>query len=482
MVANMHKHIWVVLFLCVLVLGFVVRLYKINNPIADWHAWRQADTSAVSRNFVLSGFDVLHPRFDDLSNVPSGLDNPKGYRFVEFPFYNVLQAGGYRIVGILTLEEWGRLITSITSLFSSLLLFLIVRKRCNERAGFFAAFFFLFLPYNIYYSRVILPDPMAVTAFLAAIYFFLIAIDKKLNFVSFSVSLFFAAASILIKPPAAFFLLPIAVLAYEAYGWKLVTKWYLWVFVLLSIGPFVAWRVWMSQYPEGIPVFAWLLNGGNIRFTGAYFYWIFADRFARLILGYWGVVFFVFGVIRNYSRANVLFFFSFLASTILYLIIIARGNVQHDYYQIFIIPSLTLFMGLGVDLLLNKTKETTHVAQYAVVLIASIFTFMFGWYFVRDYYNINNSSMLAAGQAVDKLTPKNAKIIAPLDGDTSFLYQTKRKGWASFEKGLPEMITMGAEYLVLLNPTQQDKEGLGKEYSIVALTPQYLILQLSQKQ
>src|SRR5437868_9737445 len=95
------------LFLIVLLFfGFLVRLYRFDNPIADWHAWRQADTSAVSRNFVKNGFDVLHPRFDDLSNVPSGLDNPNGYRFVEFPIYNVMQAGAFRLFPVITLEEW----------------------------------------------------------------------------------------------------------------------------------------------------------------------------------------------------------------------------------------------------------------------------------------------------------------------------------------------------------------------------------------
>ena len=41
--------------------GVAVRLYKITSPIGDWHSWRQADTSAVTRNFVKYGSDLLHP-------------------------------------------------------------------------------------------------------------------------------------------------------------------------------------------------------------------------------------------------------------------------------------------------------------------------------------------------------------------------------------------------------------------------------------
>jgi hypothetical protein len=110
----MKNKLILILLTFILLGGFLVRLYRFDNPIADWHSWRQADTSAVSRNFVEHGYDLLHPRFDDLSNIPSGKDNPQGYRFVEFPLYNVAQAGLFQVFGILTLEEWGRLVSIIS--------------------------------------------------------------------------------------------------------------------------------------------------------------------------------------------------------------------------------------------------------------------------------------------------------------------------------------------------------------------------------
>ena len=70
--------------LLILVLGFVVRLYKIDNPVADWHSWRQADTAAVTRNFVWEGINLFYPKFDDLSSIPSGKPNPKGFWSEDF--------------------------------------------------------------------------------------------------------------------------------------------------------------------------------------------------------------------------------------------------------------------------------------------------------------------------------------------------------------------------------------------------------------
>ena len=77
------KKIYIGILLLILFIGFLFRLYRFDNPIADWHSWRQVETSAVARTFATDGFDLLHPRMVNLSNVQSGLDNPQGYFFVE---------------------------------------------------------------------------------------------------------------------------------------------------------------------------------------------------------------------------------------------------------------------------------------------------------------------------------------------------------------------------------------------------------------
>ena len=211
------RKVEILVLLVILLGGFLVRMYKFNNPIADWHSWRQSDTSAVSRNFVKYGYDILHPRFDDLSKGVSLIDNPQGYRFVEFPIYNVTQAFLYQQIGRLTLEQWGRVVTIFSSLVSIIFLYLLVRKYTNSRTGLFASFFFAFVPYNIYYSRVILPDQSMVAALLAGTYFFSNWIDKSnfkfsiLNF-QFILAVILIASAILLKPYALFLLCQLYIL------------------------------------------------------------------------------------------------------------------------------------------------------------------------------------------------------------------------------------------------------------------------------
>jgi hypothetical protein len=472
----------VLLLIFVLACGFLARLYRFDNPIADWHSWRQADTSSVSRNFAKDGFDLLHPRMDNISNVQSGLENPQGYFFVEFPIYNALQAGLFKFVGIFTLEEWGRLISISGSTVTALLLYLLITKHSNKKIGMFTAFFYALTPFNIYFGRTILADTSMVTATIAGIYFFDKWLDlyktkyKKKQYLYYFLSLLFTTTALLLKAYAIFFVLPMVYLAFKKFGWGVFKKWQLWLFAIVSVAPLAWWRVWMTQFPEGIPANKWLFNGNGIRFRPSFFRWIFYERLTVLISGYLWIVFVVVGLVQIKKLKEWPFFVSFFVSSLLYVFVFATGNVQHDYYQILIMPSVAILMAIGSYILFNWSYKKAPVGK--VVLVLCLFIgFYFSWMQVRDFFNINNRSIIVAGEAVDKLTPPDAKIIANYNGDSSLLYQTKRKGWASFEKPIPEMIQMGASYLLLVNPTEKDYV-FAEDYKIVSQTSQYILFDL----
>jgi len=477
-------------FVTLLLIGtFVVRMYHFTNPIADWHSWRQADTAAVSRNFVKYGFDLLHPRMDNISNVQSGLENPKGYFMAEFPIFNALSAGGFVLFGHFTIEQWGRLISILSSVFSTLFIYLLVKRHGSKRAAFVSAFFFAFIPFSIYYGRTILPDSLGMALLLSGLFNFDTWItsewSKQTSYhlkhaLHWVLCCAILACALLVRPYVGFYLPVFLWLVWKEYGFSLIKKWQLYLMALLALIPFLAWRWWLGHFPEGIPANAWLFNEGNIRFTGAYFYWLFAERIGRIILGYWGVIFLVFGLVWKGTKSWG-FYVSLIIGLLAYFVVIARGNVQHDYYQYIVFPCIAMIAGRGVDALLSLPKEITNrYVSYLLVGLCMIFTLMFGWYYVRDYFNINNPTMVAAGKAVDRLTPKNAKVLAPLDGDSSFLYQTNRFGWASYEHSLPELIKLGATNLVLLNPNANDI-AISKQYRTVASTSGYIIFDLTAK-
>ncbi len=464
-------------------LGFIVRLYRFEEPVADWHSFRQSDTAAVSQIFVNEGYNLLYPKYFDISNVQSGLDNPKGYRFVEFPIYNFFQALLFKSIGLISLDQWGRLLNITLSLVTGLVIYLLVRKYFNKIAAVASLAAFLFLPFSIFYSRVILPDILMTTSIMLGIYFFDRHLEKHKvkgqKIVFYLLSLLFVSLAFLVKPFALFFTLPLIFLAYKKFGLRMFFKWHLYVFAFICILPLYFWRNWISQFPEGIPASAWLFNGNDIRFRPAFFRWIFFERVTKLILGYAGVIFLISSFSVLYKNKNILFFASFAVSSLIYLFVMATGNVQHDYYQILIMPTISMFFGIGVyGLYKFISSKLNNIIACAVIIVFSVGTFYFSWYQVKDYFNINDRGMVAAGTRANEILPEDAVIIAPYDGSTTLLNLSQRRGWPIFQESIEVLILKGATYMVIANPTVNDFAGFGTQYEVVDSSDKYLILKL----
>src|SRR3989344_2696286 len=195
-----HRQYFEYLILSIIILLFLfARLYKINNPIADWHSWRQADTSSVSRTYVEQGINILLPRYHDISTIQTGYFNPQGYRFVEFPIYNLIHSLLFLNFPFLNLEVWGRLLSIFSSLISTFFIYLIGRRFIDRWGGLIASFFFSLIPFNIYFSRVILPEPLSVTFALISVWLFVKFIDRG-NFSFFYLAAISLSLAILTKP------------------------------------------------------------------------------------------------------------------------------------------------------------------------------------------------------------------------------------------------------------------------------------------
>lgn len=452
----------------IITIAFFLRLYRLDFPLADWHSWRQADTASVTRHYVKNGVNLLHPRYDDFSDVASGRDNPEGYRFVEFPLYNSLHALLGKAFPQIPLEVSGRIISIFFSFVSLIFLFLLVKKYLGTQVAYWAAFFWAALPFNIYYSRVIIPEPMMIAFGLGALYFYDCWLEKNNGSILFCA--LFLALSLLIKPFSIFLFLPVIYLSFKKwhFNWR---KWgVLVVGLLLIFVPLLWWRIWMKNFPEGIPQSGWLFNEAGIRFKGAFFYWIFAERIAKLILGYWGVLLFGLGLITARSKKEGWFFYYWLLGAGLYLFILASGNVRHDYYQTLIIPVICLFLAKGANWLYYKNK--------LLLLVTLAFMWSFSWFQIRDYFNINNWKMIKAGQRADQILPKEAKVIAPYAGDTAFLYQTNRRGWP-IGINIEKFIKAGAQYYVNFN-FDPETDWLEGTYCVVEKTADWVIIDLTK--
>lgn len=450
-----------VIFLSVIILtALVFRLYRINTPLADLHSWRQADTASVSRNFIKFGFDLLHPRYDDLSSIESGKENPEGYRFVEFPLYNAIPTLLYKIYPNIPIEIYGRLTSILFSLITLTLIYYFVFKEADRLAAIIAVLVFATFPFFVFFSRMVLPETMAVTLiFLSIFSLYVLPKDKEENIkrgLLFSFGIFFFALALLVKPTAIFYSPTLLYLFYKHYGLRALRKIWFYLFFTLSIVPFLLWRLYIRNFPEGVPANLWLITSvntyeglKNIFFRPAFFRWIFFERLNNMILGGYLSIFFLLGIVRKYQR---LFFHSLLVSALIYLFTFQGGNIQHEYYQVIILPVVAIFIGLGVDFLWNLKKQL--ISQYITIPITVIIfalSFFFSFYRVKDFYNYPQD-LVNISRIIKSLTKENDKIITDTLGDTTLLYLSERRGSPAPYKEFAEFKKDDYRYFVTINP------------------------------
>jgi hypothetical protein len=159
--------------------------------------------------------------------------------------------------------------------------------------------------------------------------------------------------------------------------------------------------------------------------------------------------------------------------------IFAKGNINHDYYQLPIVAPGVVLAVIGAEsfLKLGRTK-----LQYFInfILVSGLFilSLAFGWFEVRGFFNINNPAIVEAGKKVDEIVPQDALVIAPYQGDPTFLYQTNRHGWPVGEN-IDMRIQDGAAYYVT---TSRDDEynRLKDIYPIIFENDLYSIIKFSK--
>jgi hypothetical protein len=464
----------------ILVIGFAVRLYKIDNPVADWHSWRQADTAAVARNFYDEGYNPFFPKGDDMSVISElkPIPNLHRYRFVEFPIYNSLVYFGYVLNGGVD-ERVARLISIFFSLGSTIFIYLIVKRYSTTFHSLLSAFIFATLPFGIYYGRVILPEPSLVFFCLGMFYFLDLWIQKESRRLYF-VGVFFTICAFLTKPMAIFFLLPLAYSYYLKEGFKFPPLRYF-LFFIPALLPLFLWRQWIAQFPEGIPSSSWLLNGNGIRFRPAFFRWIVGDRLGREILSITGGFIFLLGfIVKPLANSNYLLHL-LTVSSFAYLVVFATGNVQHDYYQYLLTPALSIFLARGIWLLMRGVPlflPRTITIPLALFLV--VITYYLTWSEIKGLYQVNNWAIVHAGEKADAILPKDAIVLAPYQGDSAFLYQINRNGFSLTRHSVEDMRRDDGVNFYISTSKDAKTAWLMQKYKTLVEDAEYIIVDLRE--
>ena len=237
----------------------------------------------------------------------------------------------------------------------------------------------------------------------------------------------------------------------------------------------------MTQFPQGIPNYLFLINEGGIRFKGAFFRWLVVERLGKLILTSSGFALLVIGLVIKPQYREKLFYLSYFASVIIYFSYFASGNVRHDYYQIPALPILSIYMAIGAKFLLDFKSDVVNKFISPLILLAlTIFILAFGYYEIKGYYWINKPQIVEAGIAVDRLLPKDATVIAPYNGDAAFLYQTNRRGYPVTDRPLEKFIDQGTKYLVSVDVSDAGIQNLARNCKVLESNKSYVIIEMQK--
>lgn len=460
----------------ILIVALALRSYNISTPLADWHSWRQVDTAAVARNFVERDFNLLRPVYDDLSNVQTGEYNPEGLRYVEFPLYNAAIAGVHMMMPMIPLERIGRFITILSSLIIISSLYYLLRMEVSRLSALFAGLVYAIFPFFVYYSRVVLPDTPALACIFASIVllYMYMKSTSKVRWVQFFFALVFSAFALLIKPTTIFYLLVPAVMYITQYKFSVFKRIDAYIYVIAALLPMYAWRMWIQQFPVGIPAYEWLITTVNtfegpkvIFMRPAFFRWILHERILNLIMGGWAIMFIGIGIFRKWNKSMLIPFAIGIAADV-YLLTFQGGNVQHDYYQTMILPALAIFTGLGIATLYENKKIFGHPAV-TTVLVAGIlgFSWLMSYETVKGYYGYSEQ-LIQTAKIIETITPKDALVITDSTGDTTLLYNAHRRGMPSTADTLPKLKERGMQYFVTMSAETSAKiEKENPEYVAV---------------
>ncbi len=168
-------------------------------------------------------------------------------------------------------------------------------------------------------------------------------------------------------------------------------------------------------------------------------------------------------------------------SHIFFITVFATGNVRHDYYQVILLPVLAIFLAIGLGTLFKSSGSfIPRIWTIPLCLLFFLLTFYFGWKEVKGLYQINNYPIVEAGKFADRILPKDAYVLAPYNGDTAFLYQTNRPGWALVPTSISELIADYGVTHYISTARDARTAWVLRHFYVLEENPQFIIADLTR--
>ena len=488
--------------LLVALLGLVLRLKGIHDPIFDHPGWRQGDTAAIARNFAQLQYNPLFPQTD--YDGP-----PPNYVELELQIVPFLAATVYKLIGIH--EIVGRLISLAFGVATIVLIapfgrWLFTPHAAAQRgdpekfqsaapsaprpqraepvgsppalAGIAAAALYTVLPGAWYYSRTFMPDTAMVFLLTAALYAGgrWIVDDEARSWRGWWPAALLLALAFLAKPVAVFGAIPLAAAAVARLGWRgALARPQLWALALAGFVPLALYENVVSSHAEWhwasgitrlhvLPSLHAALTSPHAFVAKALAFAHALRMLATTMLGPVGIVLAIVGfAVPLRSRSDALVW-GWLAGGLVYAYVVVTVE-QVDYYLYPLLPLGALVAGR----LAAWTVERWGAQPQRRATLAGIGAFIWllalgaGYREIAPYWNWSRINDARAKQLDATLAP--GALIVMGHYDPSILYTIDRKGWEEdpqlwtpFDE--ESAIRKGARYFVAVEHARLEQTNL----------------------
>lgn len=441
-------------------IGLVLRLKGLHDPILDHPGWRQGDTAAIARNFAQLNFNIFYPQTEYDGAPPN-------YVELELQIVPFLAAIGYKLFGVH--EVFGRLIAIAFGLGTIAAVGWFARWLfASALAGVAAMALYAIFPGSIYYSRTFQPDGAMVFFLVVGLY----AWSRWVVDPSTSsgrtwgggiAAALLLALAFLAKQVALLALIPAAALLLGRFRWPAVAV------LAASLVPLALYSPYVASHAE------WHWASGILRlhvipsligaFTSLHGFTAKALDFMRALrmlattmLGPFGMLLLVAGFcIRLRSKADAVLW-GWLAGGLIYAYVVVTVE-RVDYY---LYPLLPLGALVGGNLVARALERFGTAPVPRVACVAAAAVVWLGMLYadrreIASYYAWSRNVYVRA-LALNKTLAPGALIVQG-HYDPSIMYYIGRKGWMEdpylwtpFDE--ESAIRKGARYFIAIEPNR----------------------------
>ncbi|HEY2989184.1 MAG TPA: glycosyltransferase family 39 protein [Candidatus Binatia bacterium] len=473
------------------VLAAALRLIDVAQPYVDEWSYKQGTIAMIAENFYRNSFDLFYPQINWAGPVP-------GYIGTEFPLVPFLAALLYVPFGV---QEWiGRSVSVLFFTASVPFFYLLVRKISNRRSALFAAAVYTLIPLGVFAGRSFISDTTSLGFAVAALYLFSEWLDRPEDLKLMAAAALTTALAILVKLPAIILGLPLLYMAWERHGTGVWRQPKVWAFAALALIFPAAWYAHAYLITLSYPPHQFAGSDG-IALAEPSFYAFIARRLATSSLTPLVTAGMLTGLFLPVTGKYGRVFHWWLAAICLFIVVAGNGN-RHPWYQLSMVPVAAAFAGRAFDLALGKLKTITRssrvewgagVALFGALAVTS-------YIYIKPLYDPWAMPLWTAGHEIERITSPDALGVFVVDGDSSGIYYSRRKGWHAMDSStwgqpadsgeaiakLEQLRSQGAGFLVFTRYTvwwldyyREFQKYLDSRYRREAQNDDYVIFDLS---